>query len=41
MTKHTDRGSVPSVYQDDGFGNLSRISFSALIARITAGWREL
>lgn len=41
MTRHTDRGAIPSVYQDDGFGNLERISFSALIARIAAGWREL
>lgn len=41
MTKHTDRGSVYSVYCDDGFGNLQRVSFSALIARLVAGWREL
>lgn len=41
MTKHTDRGSIPSVYQDDGFGNLQRITFAALIARLVSGWREL
>lgn len=41
MTRHTERGSVPSVYQDDGFGNLHRITFKQLIARITSGWREL
>lgn len=41
MTRHTDRGSVPSVWQDDGFGTLRRITFASLIARITAGWREL
>ena len=41
MTKHTSHGSVPSVYQDDGFGNLHRITFEQLIIRITAGWREL
>lgn len=41
MTKHTDRGSIPSVYQDDGYGNLQRITFAALIARIVTGWREL
>lgn len=41
MTRHTARGSRASVYQDDGFGNLERISFSALIARIVSGWGEL
>lgn len=41
MTRHTSHGSIPSVWQDDGFGNLQRITFSALIARVTAGWREL
>lgn len=41
MTRHTERGSVPSVWQDDGFGTLHRISFAALINRIAAGWREL
>jgi hypothetical protein len=41
MTKHTTRGSIPSVWQDDGFGGLQRISFAALIARIESGWVEL
>jgi hypothetical protein len=41
MTKHTARGSIPSVWQDDGFGTLTRISFKALIARVESGWREL
>lgn len=41
MTRHTPRGSFPSVWQDDGFGTLRRITFDSLIARIAAGWREL
>jgi hypothetical protein len=41
MTRHTSHGSIPSVWQDDGFGILHRISFAALIARIESGWREL
>jgi hypothetical protein len=41
MTRHTQHGSIPSVWQDDGFGRLQRISFAALIARIESGWREL
>jgi len=41
MTKHTAHGSVPSVWQDDGFGTLHRITFQQLIARIESGWREL
>lgn len=41
MTKHTKRGSVPSVWQDDGFGNLQRVTFASLIARIVSGWREI
>ena len=41
MTKHTSHGSVPSLWQDDGFGTLTRVTFQQLIARITSGWREL
>ena len=41
MTKHTAHGSIQSVWQDNGFGELQRISFAALINRIQAGWREL
>lgn len=40
MTKHTSHGSVPSIWQDDGFGTLRRITFEQLINRIAAG-REL
>jgi hypothetical protein len=41
MTRHTSHGSIPSVWQDDGFGTLHRITFQQLIARIESGWREL
>lgn len=41
MTKHTSHGSIPSIWQDDGFGTLRRITFAALINRISSGWREL
>jgi hypothetical protein len=41
MTRHTQHGSIPSVWQDDGFGQLTRITFQQLIARIESGWREL
>jgi hypothetical protein len=41
MTRHTQHGSIPSVWQDDGFGTLHRINFQQLIARIESGWREL
>jgi hypothetical protein len=41
MTKHTPHGSIPSVWQDDGFGTLHRITFQQLIARIESGWREI
>lgn len=41
MTRHTARGSVPSMWQDDGYGNLQRVTFDQLITRIAAGWREL
>lgn len=38
---HTDRGTRISVWVDDGFGRLTRISFSGLITRIVTGWGEL
>ncbi len=41
MTIHAQRGSIPSVWQDDGYGTLRRITFSALIARVQSGWGEL
>lgn len=41
MTLHTKRGTRPSLWVDDGFGNLSRIAFAQLITRITSGWPEL
>ena len=41
MTKHTTRGARPSVWVDDGFGNLTRITFHELVTRIVAGWPEL
>jgi hypothetical protein len=41
MTRHTSHGSIQSVWQDDGFGTLRRITFEQLIARIVTGWREL
>ena len=41
MTLHTMRGTRPSLWVDDGFGNLTRINFTQLTTRIAAGWREL
>lgn len=41
MTKHTGRGPRQSVWQDDGYGNLQRVTFAALISRIVSGWGEL
>lgn len=41
MTRHTNRGARPSLYVDDGFGNLRRITFHTLITRIVSGWGEL
>lgn len=40
MTRHTSRGIMLSVRQDDGFGNLVLINFQSLIARIVAGWMD-
>jgi hypothetical protein len=41
VTNHTNRGVRPSLYVDDGFGNLSRIDFGQLVTRMVTGWREL
>lgn len=41
MTLHTKRGTRPSMWVDDGFGNLTRINFTQLVTRITSGWPEL
>jgi hypothetical protein len=41
MTNHTSRGVRPSLYADDGFGNLIRIDFDQLVTRMVTGWREL
>lgn len=41
MTMHTERGTRPSLWVDDGFGHLTRITFDQLITRITSGWPEL
>lgn len=40
MTRHTTRGVRPSVWVDDGFGHLTRITFDQLIARLVSGWTE-
>jgi hypothetical protein len=41
MTKHTTRGEVNALWVDDGFGNLKRIGFDQLIARLVTGWRNV
>lgn len=41
MTLHTMRGTRSSLWVDDGFGNLARITFAQLTTRIAAGWPEL
>ena len=41
MTRHTHRGSRVSLWTDDGYGNLQRITFAQLTTRITSGWGEL
>ena len=41
MTIHTSRGSRQTLWVDDGFGNLTRINFTQLTARVMAGWGEL
>lgn len=41
MTIHTSRASFPSMWQDDGFGTLHRITHEQLIARFESGWMEL
>lgn len=38
MTRHTARGITHSVWQDDGFGTLTRVTLAQLIARIKSGW---
>ena len=41
MTLHTDRGLRPSLWVDDGFGTLTRITYDELLTRIVSGWREI
>ena len=41
MIRHAQRGSRMSIWVDDGFGNLKRITFDQLITRIQSGWGEL
>jgi hypothetical protein len=41
MTKHTARGTRLSMWVDDGFGNLTRITFDQLVTRLASGWREV
>lgn len=41
MTKHTTRGVVHALWVDDGYGNLKRIGFDQLIARLSSGWRNI
>lgn len=41
MTKHTTRGTVNSLWVDDGYGNLKRIGFAQLITRLETGWRNV
>ena len=38
MTKHTYRGTLYSMWVDDGFGRLTRIDHGQLISRIVTGW---
>jgi len=40
MTLHCDRGVRASLWVDDGFGNLRRITFSLIQSRIATGWGE-
>lgn len=40
MTLHTNRGCRPSLWVDDGFGHLTRITFAELVTRIVSGWPE-
>ena len=41
MTRHTHHGTRLSLWADDGFGQLTRITFAQLIQRIDTGWGEL
>jgi hypothetical protein len=41
MTRHTHRGVRASLWVDDGFGRLSRITYAQLLTRIDTGWGEL
>jgi hypothetical protein len=41
MTLHTNRGARASLWVTDDFGNLERITFTQLAARVMAGWGEL
>lgn len=41
MSVHYLRGTRYSLWVDDGFGQLTRITFGQLISRIESGWREL
>jgi len=41
MSLFPQRGTRFSLWVDDGFGCLHRISFKQVITRITSGWREL
>lgn len=41
MTLHTHRGARVSLWVDDGFGQLKRITFVQLTNRVMAGWGEL
>ena len=41
MTLHTNRGVRASLWVTDDFGNLKRINFTQLTARVMAGWGEL
>lgn len=41
MSIHGKRGTRPSLWVDDGFGNLNRITFDDLMTRMASGWPEI
>lgn len=40
MTLHCARGVRVSLWVDDGFGNLTRITFAKIQCRIATGWGD-